>query len=70
MITFKVMNRTGHTTLAFDERQTMDAEEKFKEIMGKGYMAVAKDDTGGMKAYKAFDPSIEETVFRPPLMGG
>ncbi len=71
MITFNIMNRTGHSTLSFDDKQLLDAEKKFNEIMGKGYMAVATATDGSPgKAYRDFDPTIETTVFRAPLAGG
>lgn len=73
-ITFAVMNRMGDEKFSFDTAVPAEltaAESKFREIMGLGYAAVGTNpETGEKHIYKAFDPKIEDTVFRPPLQGG
>ena len=47
------------------------AEDKFKEIFGRGFMPVkmGKDGEPGEKLHK-FDKEAEEVFFRPQLQGG
>jgi hypothetical protein len=47
------------------------AEERFQELAGKGFRAVAlgKDGQRG-ELIREFDPSVERTLFIPQLQGG
>lgn len=69
-----VMDRTGDTRHAFDvkDRVSLDsAEARFKELTGKGFLAVALTDDGTPgQQLKAFDPTVEKTMFMPQLQGG
>lgn len=68
---FEVMARSGHDTLTFTELETLNAETKFNELVGQGYLPVASDPaTGEQRAYRTYDPTVETTVFRAPLAGG
>jgi hypothetical protein len=69
-----VMNRTGDTRHEFDvadSKAVALAEERFKELTGKGFRAVAlgKDGTPGT-LLRNFDPHVEQTLFMPQLQGG
>jgi hypothetical protein len=69
-----VMDRNGDTRHAFDASDATAiaaAEERFRELTGRGFRAVAlgKDGEPG-KLIRAFDPKVEETLFIPQLQGG
>ena len=69
-----IMDRTGDTRHAFDVKDKVsieDADKRFRELTGKGFMAVAltEDGTPGQQL-KAFDPTVERTMFVPQLQGG
>ena len=69
-----VMNRTGDTRHEFDVADSKGvalAEERFRELTGKGFRAVAlgKDGTPGT-LLRQFDPNVEQTLFMPQLQGG
>jgi hypothetical protein len=69
-----IMDRDGDTRHEFDvaDRNTIArAEERFRELTGKGFRAVAlgKDGNPGTLLDK-FDPLVERTLFIPQLQGG
>jgi hypothetical protein len=69
-----VMDRNGDTRHEFDASDAAAvarAEQRFSELIGKGFRAVApgKDGAPG-ELLKAFDPNVEETLFIPQLQGG
>jgi hypothetical protein len=68
------MDRTGDTRHEFDStnsRAVALAEERFRELTGKGFSAVAlgRDGAPG-KLLRNFDPEVEQTLFIPQLQGG
>lgn len=69
-----VMDHTGDTRHEFDARDAKAlarAEERFRELTGKGFRAVALGKDGGAgQLMKTFDPNVEETLFIPQLQGG
>ena len=69
-----VMDRNGDTRHEFDASNAAAvarADQRFRELTGKGFRAVAlgKDGAPG-ELLKAFDPNVEETIFIPQLQGG
>jgi hypothetical protein len=69
-----VMDRNGDTRYEFDVSDATAialAEERFKELTGRGFRAVAlgKDGEPGALIGK-FDQKVEETLFIPQLQGG
>jgi hypothetical protein len=69
-----VMDRTGDTRHEFDvadSKAVARAEERFRQLTGKGFRAVALsgDGTPG-KVLGKFDPEVEQTLFMPQLQGG
>ena len=69
-----VMDRTGDTRHEFDStdsRAVALAEERFRELTGKGFRAVAlgRDGEPG-KLLRKFDREAEQTLFIPQLQGG
>lgn len=68
-----VMDQTGHTEHVFDKANVValeEAERRFAELTGSGFTAAARTGAGQSKLIKQFDPSVEETLFVPPLQGG
>ncbi len=69
-----VMDRTGDTRHEFDSadfKALALAEERFHELTGKGFRAVALGRDGGPgKLVRKFDPQVEQTLFIPQLQGG
>jgi hypothetical protein len=67
-----IMDRNGDTRHAFDPshaKAIAAAEERFKKLTGRGFVALGKDGGPG-KLIRAFDPNVEETLFIPQLRGG
>ena len=69
-----VMDRTGDTRHEFDVADSDAvalAEERFRQLTGKGFRAVALGRDGGPgKLVRKFDPQVEQTLFIPQLQGG
>lgn len=69
-----VMDRTGDTRHEFDVADSNAvalAEERFRQLTGKGFRAVALGSGGtDGKLLGKFDPSVEQTLFIPQLQGG
>jgi hypothetical protein len=69
-----VMDRTGDTRHEFDiadSNAVALAEERFRQLTGKGFRAVALSGDGGPgKLVEKFDPTVEQTLFIPQLQGG
>jgi hypothetical protein len=69
-----VMDGTGDTRHRFEVSDLSSialAEERFKELTGSGFRAVAlgKDGSTG-ELIDTFDPNVEQTLFIPQLKGG
>ena len=68
-----VMDRTGHSEHIFDKANVVElaeAERRFAELTGKGFTAAKRTEPGKSEILRKFDPSVEETLFVPPLVGG
>jgi len=69
-----VMDRQGDTRHAFDPadaRGLAVAEQRFRELTGKGFRAVALRGDGEPGALlREFDAKVEQTLFIPQLQGG
>ncbi len=69
-----VMDGSGDTRHEFDVSDSASiavAEERFRELTGKGFRAVAlRKDEGSNELIDKFDPRVEETLFIPQLKGG
>ena len=73
MATQIVMDRTGDTRHNFDPKNAKalsEAEERFKELTGAGFTAAVRTASGEAAVIRTFDPTAEETVFFPRLVGG
>jgi hypothetical protein len=73
MATQIVMDHTGDTRHKFDAKDAkalLKAEERFKELTRVGFTAAVRTETGEIALTRTFDPTAEETVFFPRLIGG
>ena len=73
MATQIVMDRTGDTRHSFDANDLQEltkAEERFKELTKVGFSAATRSANGDVSVVRSFDPTAEETVFYPRLVGG
>lgn len=70
----KVMDSTGHSEKAWEQSDVVsvaDAEKRFKELTGRGFLAVEPGKNGDPgRVLKSFDPNVETTIFQPALQGG
>ena len=68
-----VMDHNGDTRHVFDAKNSKDvlkAEQRFKELTGAGFTAAVRSSSGQPTVTRKFDPSSEETLFIPRLVGG
>jgi len=68
-----VMDHTGDTSHHFDpenSEQLAWAEARFKELTSEGYTAATRKAPGHATVVRSLDPSAEETLFYPRLVGG
>lgn len=68
-----VMDRTGDTRHSFDaqDRAAVErAERRFVELTGAGFTAAVRTGPGEQRLTRHFDPTAEETLFYPRLVGG
>jgi hypothetical protein len=67
------MDHTGDTRHQFDSADSAavaEAEARFKMLTGAGFTAAKRLDGGKSEVLRSFDPTAEETLFIPRLMGG
>jgi hypothetical protein len=53
-----------------DSQALAKAEERFKEFTGNGFTAAVRTAAGEVSRIRSFDPTAEETLFFPRLVGG
>jgi hypothetical protein len=73
MATHIVMDHTGDTRHNFDAKDAkalLKAEERFKELTRVGFTAAVRTAPGKAAVRRTFDPTAEETLFFPRLVGG
>ncbi len=73
MATLIVMNLNGDTRHNFDAedaRALLKAEKRFKELTRAGFTAATRTASGEPVVTRTFDPTAEETLFFPRLVGG
>ena len=73
MSTQIVMDRSGDTRHAFDINHHAElalAEKRFLELTGAGFTAAARSGLEEPRVIKTFDPTADETLFFPRLVGG
>ena len=73
MATQIVMDHSGDTRYWFDQRDRetlLKAEERFRDLSNLGYTAAVRNALGDHSIVRNFDPTAEETLFFPRLVGG
>ncbi|MDH2341515.1 hypothetical protein [Bradyrhizobium sp. SSUT77] len=73
MATQIVMDHTGDSRHFFehdDPKGLAAAERRFKELTGQGFTAATRAAAGDLKVTRSFDPTADETLFYPRLVGG
>jgi hypothetical protein len=68
-----VMNHTGdsrHHFDASDAQEVANAEQRFYELTNAGFTAAVRKGPGQTSQIRSFDPTAEETLFFPRLVGG
>jgi hypothetical protein len=68
-----VMDHTGDTRHSFDATDAealRKAEERFKQLTQAGFTAAVRTGSGVAEVNRTFDPTAEETLFFPRLVGG
>jgi hypothetical protein len=73
MATLIVMDHSGDTRYDFnpgDAKAVMEAEARFKKLTGAGFTATTRNTFGEPTVIRSFDPTAEETLFFPRLIGG
>jgi hypothetical protein len=73
MATQIVMDQTGDTRHYFnadDTEAVSKAEERFNLLTTVGFTAAVRDAAGKATVTRSFDPTAEETLFFPQLVGG
>jgi hypothetical protein len=68
-----VMDLSGDTRHQFnadDAVAVAEAEKRFGELTGTGFIAAKRTGNGTSELLRRFDPAAQETVFIPRLVGG
>jgi hypothetical protein len=68
-----VMDTTGDTRHQFDPNDPSalaEAERRFAELINAGYIAARRSGNGSSELLRQFDPTVQETLFIPRLIGG
>ena len=68
-----VMDGTGDSRYSFDPNDAQDlakAEQRFHELTKVGFTAAVRTGPGQVSQIRSFNPTAEETVFFPRLVGG
>jgi hypothetical protein len=72
MATQIVMAASGdsrHSLDPADEIALLGAEDRFRELLKNGYTAASRNGSGPVTVTRTFDPTVEETLFYPRLVG-
>ena len=73
MATQIVMDHSGDSRHWFDQHDCeslLKAEERFRQLSDLGYTAAVRNGSGDPTITRSFDPTAEETLFFPRLVGG
>ena len=68
-----VMDHSGDSRHPFnpdDAQELAKAERRFYELTNIGFTAAVRTGPGRVLQIRSFDPSAEETIFFPRLVGG
>ena len=73
MATQIVLDQTGDSSYFFeqtDPKGLAEAERRFKQLTNQGFTAATRKAGSELKVTRSFDPTAEETLFYPRLVGG
>lgn len=73
MATQIVMDQAGDSRYQFDPHDAAElarAKYRFKKLTAEGYVAARRLVAGQTVKVTSFDPTAQETVFFPRLIGG
>ena len=73
MATQIVMDHSSDSRHSFDPRDAKavaKAEKRFRDLTGAGFIAAVRTSAGESRRVSSFDPTAEETLFFPRLVGG
>jgi hypothetical protein len=68
-----IMDHAGDTRHYFsmdDGEALATAHDRFQLLMSRGFTAAVREANGQAKVVRSFDPSADETLFYPRLIGG
>jgi hypothetical protein len=68
-----VMDTSGDTRHRFhpdDASALAEAEKRFRNLVEAGFIAAKRTGNGTSELVRQFDPTAQETVFIPRLVGG
>jgi hypothetical protein len=68
-----IMDMSGDTRHQFDPNNASavaEAERRFGELIGAGFIAAKRTGNGTSELVRHFDADAQETVFIPRLVGG
>jgi hypothetical protein len=68
-----VMDQMGDRRYVFnpqDVQELAQAEQRFRQLTNVGFTAAVRTGPGEVSHIKSFDPTAEETLFFPQLVGG
>ena len=68
-----VMDHSGDTRTYFDAKDAQalaNAEARFRKLTARGFTAAVRTKTGEVMRVTSFDPTAEETLFFPRIVGG
>jgi hypothetical protein len=68
-----VMDMSGDTRHRFDPADASavaEAEKRFRNLVEAGFIAAKRTGNGTSELVRQFDPTAQETVFVPRLVGG
>jgi hypothetical protein len=73
MATLIVLDHNGDTRHNFDAEDAkalLKAEKRFKQLTRAGFTAATRTASGEPVVTRTFDPTAQETLFFPRLVGG
>jgi hypothetical protein len=68
-----VMDDTGDSRHFFeqtDPKGLAEAERRFRQLTDQGFTAATRRAGSELKLTRSFDPTVDETLFFPRLVGG
>ena len=73
MATQVVMDKAGDTRHDFDindEVAVAQAKQRFEDLTSAGFIAARRTGIGTSELVRGFDPTVQETLFIPRIVGG